>query len=69
MSFMDKFRAGAQKAAIQATAFAKDSSSKLSTETRTFTQGFSLPGEADKSAKILETFLGVYYPKSSPISW
>lgn len=69
MSFMDKFRAGAQKAAIQATAFAKDSSSKLSTETRTFAQGFSLPGEADKSAKILETFLGVCYPKRSPISW
>lgn len=57
MSFLDKFRAGAQKAAIQATAFAKDSGSKLSTETRTFAQGFSLPGEAEKSAKILESFL------------
>ena len=44
----------------QATAFAKDSSSKLSTETRTFAQGFSLPGEAEKSAKILESFLGMW---------
>lgn len=60
MSFLDKFQAGARKAAIQATAFAKDSSSKLSTETRTFAQGFSLPGEAEKSAKILESFLGAF---------
>ncbi|KAF8322633.1 DUF500-domain-containing protein [Clavulina sp. PMI_390] len=57
MSFLEKFQAGARKAAIQATAFAKDSGSKLSTETRTFAQGFSLPGEADKSARILESFL------------
>lgn len=60
MSFLDKFQAGARKAAIQATAFAKDSGSKLSNETRTFAQGFSLPGEAEKSAKILESFLGEY---------
>lgn len=58
MAFMNKLRAGAQKAAIQATAFAKDSGSKISTETRTFAQGFSLPGEAEKAAKILESFLG-----------
>jgi len=57
MSFLDKFRAGAQKAAIQATAFAKEGSSKVATETRSFAQGFSLPGEAEKAAKILETFL------------
>lgn len=60
MAFLDKFRAGAQKAAIQATAFAKDSSTKVASGSRDFVQGFSLPGEADKAAKILDSFLGVY---------
>jgi hypothetical protein len=59
MAFLDKFRAGAQKAAIQATAFAKDSSSKVASGSRDFVQGFSLPGEADKAAKILDSFLGM----------
>ncbi len=58
MAFLDKFRSGAKKAAIQATAFAKDSSTRIQNETRSFAQGFSLPGEADKAAKILESFLG-----------
>jgi len=57
MAFLDKFRSGAKKAAIQATAFAKDSSTRIQNETRSFAQGFSLPGEADKAAKILESFL------------
>jgi SH3 domain-containing YSC84-like protein 1 len=59
MSFLDKFRKGAEKAAIQATAFARDSSSKLASESRGFVQGFSLPGESEKAAKILESFLGM----------
>jgi hypothetical protein len=58
MSFLDKLRAGAQKAAIQASAFAKEGSSKVANESRTFAQGFTLPGEADKAAKILGSFLG-----------
>ena len=58
MAFLEKFRAGAQKAAIQATAFAKDSSTKVASGSRDFVQGFSLPGEADKAAKILDSFLG-----------
>jgi SH3 domain-containing YSC84-like protein 1 len=58
MAFLDKFRAGAQKAAIQATAFAKDGSAKVASGSRDFVQGFSLPGEADKAAKILHSFLG-----------
>jgi hypothetical protein len=53
-----KFKQGAQKAGIQATAFLKESQTKLSTETRDFAQGFTLPGEAEKAAKILESFLG-----------
>ncbi|KZS92887.1 DUF500-domain-containing protein [Sistotremastrum niveocremeum HHB9708] len=57
MSFLDKFRQGAEKAAIQATAFARDGSSKLASESRGFVQGFSLPGESEKAAKILESFL------------
>jgi len=58
MSFLDKFKKGAEKAAIQATAFARDSSSKLASESRGFVQGFTLPGESEKAAKILESFLG-----------
>lgn len=59
MSMLAKFKQGAQKAGIQATAFLKDSQTKLSSESREFVQGFSLPGEAEKAAKILESFLGV----------
>ncbi|KIJ53514.1 hypothetical protein M422DRAFT_25383 [Sphaerobolus stellatus SS14] len=57
MSFLDKFRKGAEKAGIQATAFLKDTSSKAATESRGFIQGFTLPGESEKAAKILESFL------------
>ncbi|KZP18628.1 DUF500-domain-containing protein [Athelia psychrophila] len=57
MAFLEKFRQGAQKAAIQATAFAKDSGTKVASGSRDFVQGFSLPGEADKAAKILDQFL------------
>jgi SH3 domain-containing YSC84-like protein 1 len=55
---LDKFRNGARKAGIQATAFLKESGTKISSESRDFVQGFTLPGEADKAAKILESFLG-----------
>ena len=58
MAFLDKFRQGAQKAALQATAFAKDSGTRVASGSRDFVQGFSLPGEADKAAKILDHFLG-----------
>jgi hypothetical protein len=59
MSMLDKFRRGAQKAGVQATAFIKDSGTKISSESRDFVQGFSLPGEAEKAAKILTSFLGM----------
>ena len=55
---LNKFRVAAEKAGIQATAFLKESSNKVANESRDFVQGFSLPGEAEKAAKILETFLG-----------
>lgn len=57
MSVLDKFRKGAQKAGIQATAFVHSSSHKVATGSREFVHGFSLPGEAEKAAKILESFL------------
>src|SRR5436190_7222459 len=59
-SLMDKFRRGAQKASIQATAFVRDSSTKVATSSRDFSHGFSLPGEAEKAAKILDSFLGEF---------
>jgi hypothetical protein len=62
MSLLDKFKKGAEKAAIQATAFARDSSNKIASESRGFVQGFTLPGESEKAAKILESFLGEQPP-------
>lgn len=59
MSFLDKFRKGAQKAGIQATAFVQTSGTKLASGSRDFVQTFTLPGEAEKSANILDSFLGV----------
>ncbi|KAK7468997.1 hypothetical protein VKT23_003493 [Stygiomarasmius scandens] len=57
MALLDKFRKGAQKAGVQATAFMQTSSSKIANESREFMHGFSLPGEAEKAAKILDSFL------------
>ena len=58
MSMLDKFKKGAQKAGMQASAFLKDGSSKIASESHNFAQGFTLPGEAEKAAKILASFLG-----------
>ncbi len=60
MSLLDKFRKGAVKAGIQASAFVKEGSSRVQSSSQSFAQGFSLPGEAEKTAKILATFLGLY---------
>ncbi|KAJ7432803.1 hypothetical protein B0H11DRAFT_1140532 [Mycena galericulata] len=57
MSFLDKFKQGAQKAGIQATAFAQSSGTKIASGSRDLVHGFSLPGEAEKAAKILDSFL------------
>jgi len=56
-SILDRFRKGAHKASIQATAFVLDSSTKVASGSRDFVQGFTLPGEAEKAAKILDSFL------------
>jgi len=49
-SLLNKFRLTAEKAGLQASAFIRE-------ETRGIAQSFTLPGEAEKCAKILETFL------------
>lgn len=58
MSMLDKFRRGAQRAGIQATALVKEGSSRVASGSRDFVQGFTLPGEAEKAGKILASFLG-----------
>jgi len=45
------------KAGVQASAFIKEGSSRVQSSSQSFAQGFSLPGEAEKAAKILATFL------------
>ncbi|KAF8635959.1 hypothetical protein AX15_000124 [Amanita polypyramis BW_CC] len=57
MSMLDKFRRGAQKAGIQATAFVQQSSIRVASGSRDFVQTFTLPGEAEKAANILGSFL------------
>ncbi|EKM51663.1 uncharacterized protein PHACADRAFT_261932 [Phanerochaete carnosa HHB-10118-sp] len=57
MSMLDKFRQGAQKAGTQASAFLRDASGKAASGSHSFAQGFTLPGEAEKAAKILASFL------------
>jgi len=63
---LDKFRKGAEKAALQATAFAKDSGSKVASESGRFVQGFSLPGESEKAARILNSFLASHVNPADP---
>jgi hypothetical protein len=55
---LNKFREGARKAQLQATAFMQEGGSRVQQESATLMRGFSLPGEAEKAAKILESFLG-----------
>jgi hypothetical protein len=66
MSMLDKFRRGAQKAGMQATAIVKEGSSRVASGSREFVQTFTLPGEAEKAAKILESFLGAHTPSTTP---
>ncbi|SNX82492.1 related to YSC84 - protein involved in the organization of the actin cytoskeleton [Melanopsichium pennsylvanicum] len=57
MSLMDKFRNAAQKASIQANAFAQQASKTVNQQAATARAGFSLPKECDRAAKILQAFL------------
>ncbi|KAJ7029290.1 hypothetical protein C8F04DRAFT_1117212 [Mycena alexandri] len=57
MSLLAKFKQGAQKAGIQATAFGQKAGVQIASGSRDLVQGFTLPGEAEKAAKILDSFL------------
>jgi len=57
MSLLDKFKSGAKKAGVQATAFGQKAGTTIASGSRDLVQGFSLPGEAEKAAKILDSFL------------
>ncbi|KAI5116584.1 hypothetical protein M0805_009227 [Coniferiporia weirii] len=57
MSMLQKFKKGAEKAGMQATAFMSNAGNKVASESKGFVQGFSLPGESEKAAKILQSFL------------
>jgi SH3 domain-containing YSC84-like protein 1 len=59
---LDKFKKGAVKAGIQASTFIREGSSRVQSSSQSFAQGFSLPGEAEKAAKILASFLGLFFP-------
>lgn len=59
MSMLDKFKKGAQKATMQASALVQAGSTRVASGSRDFVQGFSLPGEAEKAANILDSFLGM----------
>ena len=56
---------GNNKAGMQATAFMNNAGNRVASESKGFVQGFSLPGEAEKSAKILQSFLGA----CNDLSW
>ena len=68
MSLFDKFRMGAQKAGTQASTFMQRSSRDVATGAQGFAQTFSLPGESEKAAKILASFLGAYLPQAHGLS-
>jgi hypothetical protein len=61
MSMFDKFKEGAVKAGMQASTLLKEGSSRVQSSSQSFAQGFSLPGEAEKAAKILASFLGLSF--------
>ncbi len=54
---MDKFRNAAQKAGVQANAFAQQTGRAINEQAATARAGFALPKECDRAAKILQAFL------------
>ncbi|KAL9931713.1 hypothetical protein V8E36_009499 [Tilletia maclaganii] len=56
-NYLDRFRSAAQKAGVQATAFAQTTSRQVQEQARVAQAGFSLPKECERSAKILQSFL------------
>jgi len=62
---LDKFRKGAQKAGMQATSFVQRSSTQVASGAQGFAQTFNLPGESEKAANILSSFLDPEDPSSA----
>jgi hypothetical protein len=60
MSFLNKVKAAATKAGGQASTFLSEATAKGMQEGQGFAQSFSLPGESEKAAKILASFLGAH---------
>lgn len=54
---MDKLKSGVREAGAQADAMWKEGSARAGAGSSNFMQGFSLPGESQKAAKIMRTFL------------
>ncbi len=62
MSMLDKFKKGAQKAGIQATAFVQASSTKVASGVKGLCAWVQSPWRSrEKAAKILDSFLGASY--------
>ncbi|KAK0551750.1 hypothetical protein OC846_001954 [Tilletia horrida] len=57
MSMLNRFRSAAQKAGVQATAFAQNTSRQVQEQAKVAQAGFSLPKECERAAKILQSFL------------
>lgn len=58
MPFLNTLVAGAQNLQRNATAFGQKGSRQMVSGSNSLIQGFSLPGEAEKAADILKSFLG-----------
>ncbi|CAO1622611.1 unnamed protein product [Sympodiomycopsis kandeliae] len=56
-NYLDRFRSAANKAGVQATAFAQQTSRQLGEQAKIAQAGFALPKECDRAAKILQGFL------------
>ncbi|CAO1623560.1 unnamed protein product [Parajaminaea phylloscopi] len=56
-NYLDRFKSAANKAGIQATAFAQQTSKQLGEQAKIAQAGFSLPKECERAAKILQGFL------------
>jgi lipid-binding SYLF domain-containing protein len=56
-NYMKKFQAAASKVGTQATAFAQTTGQQLNQQAKLAQQGFSLPKECEKAARILQSFL------------
>lgn len=64
----DKLRQGAQKAGMQASNFVQQSSRGVASGAQGFAHTFSLPGESEKAANILASFLGICLLKAYVLS-